>query len=109
MSQALAGSDVGDLSFGSPINASALLIILLHQVIESHTLVRHADALKAVVMCLLNMWQMFALCYSPQLVRRIICISLCYSYKCSLAPDQPGPEGVFVSVGHYSGHFLSHL
>ncbi|XP_070697783.1 phospholipid-transporting ATPase VD isoform X2 [Pempheris klunzingeri] len=35
---ALTGSDVGDLSFGSPINASALLIILLHQVIESHTL-----------------------------------------------------------------------
>uniref|UniRef100_UPI0037E7B370 phospholipid-transporting ATPase VD n=1 Tax=Semicossyphus pulcher TaxID=241346 RepID=UPI0037E7B370 len=35
---ALAGSDVGVLSFGSPINASALLIILLHQVIESHTL-----------------------------------------------------------------------
>ncbi|CAJ1074205.1 probable phospholipid-transporting ATPase VD isoform X2 [Xyrichtys novacula] len=35
---AYAGSDVGDLSFGSPINASALLIILLHQVIESHTL-----------------------------------------------------------------------
>ncbi|XP_041668855.1 probable phospholipid-transporting ATPase VD isoform X2 [Cheilinus undulatus] len=33
-----AGSDVGDLAFGSPINASALLIILLHQVIESHTL-----------------------------------------------------------------------
>ncbi|XP_042243746.1 probable phospholipid-transporting ATPase VD [Thunnus maccoyii] len=35
---AYAGSDVGELSFGSPINASALLIILLHQVIESHTL-----------------------------------------------------------------------
>uniref|UniRef100_A0A8D3EGA5 Phospholipid-transporting ATPase n=1 Tax=Scophthalmus maximus TaxID=52904 RepID=A0A8D3EGA5_SCOMX len=35
---ALAGSDVGVLSFGSPINASALLIILLHQVLESHTL-----------------------------------------------------------------------
>ncbi|XP_073339393.1 phospholipid-transporting ATPase VD [Pagrus major] len=35
---ALAGSDVGELSLGSPINASALLIILLHQVIESHTL-----------------------------------------------------------------------
>ncbi|XP_039993879.1 probable phospholipid-transporting ATPase VD isoform X2 [Xiphias gladius] len=35
---ALAGSDVGELSFGSPINASALLIILLHQVLESHTL-----------------------------------------------------------------------
>ncbi|KAM4626029.1 phospholipid-transporting ATPase VD [Polymixia lowei] len=35
---AYAGSDVGVLSFGSPINASALLIILLHQVIESHTL-----------------------------------------------------------------------
>lgn len=35
---AYAGSDVGILSFGSPINASALLIILLHQVIESHTL-----------------------------------------------------------------------
>lgn len=34
---ALAGSDVGELSFGSPINTSALLIILLHQVIESHT------------------------------------------------------------------------
>ncbi|XP_054469181.1 probable phospholipid-transporting ATPase VD [Anoplopoma fimbria] len=35
---ALAGSSVSELSFGSPINASALLIILLHQVIESHTL-----------------------------------------------------------------------
>ncbi|XP_047466409.1 probable phospholipid-transporting ATPase VD [Mugil cephalus] len=35
---ALAGSDVGELSFGSPINASALFIILLHQVIESNTL-----------------------------------------------------------------------
>uniref|UniRef100_G3PIH6 Phospholipid-transporting ATPase n=1 Tax=Gasterosteus aculeatus aculeatus TaxID=481459 RepID=G3PIH6_GASAC len=35
---ALAGSSVSVLSFGSPINASALLIILLHQVIESHTL-----------------------------------------------------------------------
>ncbi|XP_041710881.1 phospholipid-transporting ATPase VD isoform X2 [Coregonus clupeaformis] len=35
---AYAGSDVDMLSFGSPINASALLIILLHQVIESHTL-----------------------------------------------------------------------
>ncbi|XP_071327266.1 phospholipid-transporting ATPase VD isoform X2 [Trachinotus anak] len=35
---ALAGSDVGELTFGSPINASALLIILLHQVLESHTL-----------------------------------------------------------------------
>lgn len=40
MFQALAGSDVGELSFGSPINTSALLIILLHQVLESHTLVR---------------------------------------------------------------------
>uniref|UniRef100_A0A8C7XKH0 Phospholipid-transporting ATPase n=1 Tax=Oryzias sinensis TaxID=183150 RepID=A0A8C7XKH0_9TELE len=38
--QALAGSDVDGLSFGSPINTSALFIILLHQVIESHTLVR---------------------------------------------------------------------
>uniref|UniRef100_A0A3B5LP37 Phospholipid-transporting ATPase n=1 Tax=Xiphophorus couchianus TaxID=32473 RepID=A0A3B5LP37_9TELE len=35
---ALAGSDVGILSFGSPINTSALFIILLHQVIESNTL-----------------------------------------------------------------------
>lgn len=35
---ALAGSDVAVLSFGSPINTSALLTILLHQVIESHTL-----------------------------------------------------------------------
>ncbi|XP_061553075.1 probable phospholipid-transporting ATPase VD isoform X2 [Phycodurus eques] len=35
---AYVGSDIGELSFGSPINASALLIILLHQVIESHTL-----------------------------------------------------------------------
>ncbi|XP_072220814.1 phospholipid-transporting ATPase VD isoform X1 [Leuresthes tenuis] len=35
---AVEGSDVGDLSFGSPINTSALLIILLHQVIESNTL-----------------------------------------------------------------------
>lgn len=39
--QAYAGSDIGVLGFGSPINASALLIILLHQVIESHTLVSH--------------------------------------------------------------------
>ncbi|KAI4892075.1 hypothetical protein NFI96_022383 [Prochilodus magdalenae] len=35
---AYAGSDIGLFSFGSPINGSALLIILLHQVIESHTL-----------------------------------------------------------------------
>lgn len=42
MSQALAGSSVSELAFGSPINASALLIILLHQVIESHTLVSHS-------------------------------------------------------------------
>ncbi|XP_019744392.1 phospholipid-transporting ATPase VD isoform X3 [Hippocampus comes] len=35
---AYVGSDIGELAFGSPINASALLIILLHQVIESHTL-----------------------------------------------------------------------
>ncbi|CAL8298624.1 unnamed protein product [Boreogadus saida] len=35
---AYAGSDVGVLAFGSPVNASALLIILLHQIIESHTL-----------------------------------------------------------------------
>ncbi|KAI4804867.1 hypothetical protein KUCAC02_026478 [Chaenocephalus aceratus] len=35
---AFAGSSVSVLSFGSPINASALLIILLHQVIESPTL-----------------------------------------------------------------------
>ncbi|XP_066534588.1 probable phospholipid-transporting ATPase VD [Hoplias malabaricus] len=33
-----AGTDIGLFSFGSPINGSALLIILLHQVIESHTL-----------------------------------------------------------------------
>ncbi|ROK15855.1 putative phospholipid-transporting ATPase VD [Anabarilius grahami] len=36
-SQAYAGSDIGVFSFGSPINASALFIILLHQVIESRT------------------------------------------------------------------------
>nr|XP_020454825.1 probable phospholipid-transporting ATPase VD [Monopterus albus] len=35
---ALAGSDAGELTLGSPINASALFIILLHQVLESHTL-----------------------------------------------------------------------
>ncbi|XP_033991200.1 probable phospholipid-transporting ATPase VD isoform X2 [Trematomus bernacchii] len=35
---AFAGSSISVLSFGSPINASALLIILLHQVIESPTL-----------------------------------------------------------------------
>jgi len=45
--QAVEGSDVGDLSLGSPINTSALLIILLHQVIESNTLVRLAVTLKA--------------------------------------------------------------
>ncbi|KAK1791533.1 hypothetical protein P4O66_013537, partial [Electrophorus voltai] len=33
-----AGSDIGLFSFGSPINSSALLIILFHQVIESRTL-----------------------------------------------------------------------
>uniref|UniRef100_A0A8C7H670 Phospholipid-transporting ATPase n=1 Tax=Oncorhynchus kisutch TaxID=8019 RepID=A0A8C7H670_ONCKI len=37
-SKAYAGSDADMLSFGSPINASSLLIILLHQVIESRTL-----------------------------------------------------------------------
>ncbi|XP_058651191.1 probable phospholipid-transporting ATPase VD [Onychostoma macrolepis] len=35
---AYAGSDIGVFTFGSPINGSALLIILLHQVIESRTL-----------------------------------------------------------------------
>ncbi|XP_005156631.2 phospholipid-transporting ATPase VD isoform X1 [Danio rerio] len=35
---AYAGSDIGVFSFASPINGSALLIILLHQVIESRTL-----------------------------------------------------------------------
>ncbi|XP_031722586.1 phospholipid-transporting ATPase VD [Anarrhichthys ocellatus] len=35
---AFRGSSVSELSLGSPINASALLIVLLHQVIESHTL-----------------------------------------------------------------------
>ncbi|KAL0969642.1 hypothetical protein UPYG_G00230200 [Umbra pygmaea] len=35
---AYAGSDADLLSFGSPVNASALFIILIHQVIESHTL-----------------------------------------------------------------------
>lgn len=45
--QALAGSDVSVLSFGSPINSSALLIILLHQVLESHTLVRQTFAASA--------------------------------------------------------------
>ncbi|XP_056326707.1 probable phospholipid-transporting ATPase VD [Danio aesculapii] len=35
---AYAGSDIGVFSFASPINSSALLIILLHQVIESRTL-----------------------------------------------------------------------
>uniref|UniRef100_A0A8C6P1A3 Phospholipid-transporting ATPase n=1 Tax=Nothobranchius furzeri TaxID=105023 RepID=A0A8C6P1A3_NOTFU len=35
---ALEGSDVGDMSFGSPVNTSALFIILLHQIIESKTL-----------------------------------------------------------------------
>ncbi|XP_073729220.1 phospholipid-transporting ATPase VD isoform X2 [Misgurnus anguillicaudatus] len=35
---AYAGSDIEVFSFGSPINSCALLIILLHQVIESRTL-----------------------------------------------------------------------
>ncbi|KAJ8271599.1 hypothetical protein COCON_G00104580 [Conger conger] len=35
---AYAGSDISVFSFGTPINTSALFIILLHQVIESHTL-----------------------------------------------------------------------
>uniref|UniRef100_A0A8C1FSJ2 Phospholipid-transporting ATPase n=1 Tax=Cyprinus carpio carpio TaxID=630221 RepID=A0A8C1FSJ2_CYPCA len=34
---AYAGSDIGVFFFGSPINGSALLIILLHQLIESRT------------------------------------------------------------------------
>ena len=48
-SQALAGSSVSELAFGSPINASALLIILLHQVIESHTLVRTSSLTLIIV------------------------------------------------------------
>ncbi|KAL2098951.1 hypothetical protein ACEWY4_005431 [Coilia grayii] len=35
---AYADTDISVFSFGSPINSAALLIILLHQVIESHTL-----------------------------------------------------------------------
>lgn len=52
VSQAFAGSDVAELSFGSPINASALLIILLQQVMESHTLVRGAAHTFVVFACL---------------------------------------------------------
>lgn len=37
-------------------------------------------------------------CYLPQLVRRIICVSLCYSHKCSLAPRAARPWGC-VCVG----------
>ena len=47
-SEAYAGSDVGVLAFGSPVNASALLIILLHQIIESHTLVSPWSCLHSV-------------------------------------------------------------
>lgn len=56
LSQAFAGSDIGELSFGSPINVSAVLIILLHQVIESHTLVRCTATLKAVRNHLFSNW-----------------------------------------------------
>ncbi|KAJ8385793.1 hypothetical protein AAFF_G00182370 [Aldrovandia affinis] len=35
---AYAGSDISVFSFGTPINTSALFIILLHQVIEGHTM-----------------------------------------------------------------------
>lgn len=98
MFQALAGSDVGDLSFGSPINASALLIILLHQVIESHTLVRHTDALKAVTMCLTE--RVIRLSWSAGSF-----VFLCVTHtSVHSPPEQPGPEGVFVSVGYDSGH-----
>ncbi|MFT7806676.1 putative phospholipid-transporting ATPase VD [Arapaima gigas] len=37
---AYSGSDISVFSFGTPINTSALFIILLHQVIQSHTLTR---------------------------------------------------------------------
>lgn len=53
--QALAGSDVDVLSLGSVINTSALLIILLHQVLESHTLVR----LTAECFCFYGQWKKF--------------------------------------------------
>uniref|UniRef100_A0A8C1XR10 Phospholipid-transporting ATPase n=1 Tax=Cyprinus carpio TaxID=7962 RepID=A0A8C1XR10_CYPCA len=45
---AYTGSDIGVFSFGSPINGSALLIILLHQLIESRTVVSQSQLLSAV-------------------------------------------------------------
>jgi len=47
--KAYAGSDIGVFSFGSPINGSALLIILLHQVIESRTVVSQSQLFNANV------------------------------------------------------------
>uniref|UniRef100_A0A8C1FNW7 Phospholipid-transporting ATPase n=1 Tax=Cyprinus carpio carpio TaxID=630221 RepID=A0A8C1FNW7_CYPCA len=52
---AYAGSDIGVFFFGSPINGSALLIILLHQLIESRTVVSQSQLFfliyNAVIMC----------------------------------------------------------
>lgn len=45
--KAYAGSEIGVFSFGSPINGSALLIILLHQVIESRTVVSQSQLFNA--------------------------------------------------------------
>lgn len=60
--QAFAGSDVSELSFGSPINASALLIILLHQVLESHTLVRNTFASSPVPLLFSRICQVDSSC-----------------------------------------------
>ncbi|XP_030628223.1 phospholipid-transporting ATPase VD [Chanos chanos] len=63
---AYAGSDIGLFSFGSPINGSALLIILLHQIIESRTLTwLHF----AVFLCSALLYYIFVLVFS------IICVT----------------------------------
>uniref|UniRef100_A0A672SAW5 Phospholipid-transporting ATPase n=1 Tax=Sinocyclocheilus grahami TaxID=75366 RepID=A0A672SAW5_SINGR len=62
---AYAGSDIGVFSFGSPINGSALLIILLHQLIESRTVVSQSQLFSAILFLIYNVVLTCVTCNSP--------------------------------------------
>uniref|UniRef100_A0A9J7XBU0 Phospholipid-transporting ATPase n=2 Tax=Cyprinus carpio TaxID=7962 RepID=A0A9J7XBU0_CYPCA len=62
---AYTGSDIGVFSFGSPINGSALLIILLHQLIESRTVVSQSQLLSAILFLINNAVLTCVTCNSP--------------------------------------------
>uniref|UniRef100_A0A6Q2Z969 Phospholipid-transporting ATPase n=1 Tax=Esox lucius TaxID=8010 RepID=A0A6Q2Z969_ESOLU len=85
---ALNGSDADLLSFGSPINASALLIILLHQVIESHSL----TWLHAVVLVGSALFY-----FSFTLVFSMVCVT------CSPPSNPLGVDKLQMSEMHFYG------